>query len=140
MHEGAMELAAVRIDNSRVPEDPSPALVETLEAAPDSLLVSAAAVDRSQSEENYVTAAPELVRSGPPPALEAEATTESAAISAPLSASTAPPPLDVAIERVGFNLLIPTATVFADNGGTTLICNSGPCNFFRRDCRVGESG
>ncbi|KAG2590105.1 hypothetical protein PVAP13_5NG393302 [Panicum virgatum] len=121
-----MELAAVRIDNSRVPEDPSPALVETLEAAPDSMLVGAAAVDRGQSEENYVTSAPELMRSGPHPALEAEAeaTTESAVISAPLSASTAPPPLDVAVERVGFNLLILAATEFADNGGATLICGS----------------
>ena len=88
------------------------------------MLVGAAVVDRCQSEENYVTSAPELVRSGPPPALEAEATTETAAISTPLSASTAPPPLDVAIERVGFNLLIPMATEFADNGGATLICGS----------------
>ena len=54
VHEGAMELAAVRIDNSRVPEDPSSTLEETLEAAPVSLLVGAAAVARSQSEENYV--------------------------------------------------------------------------------------
>ena len=49
---------------------------------------------------------------------------ESAAISAPLSASTAPPPLDVAVERVGFNLLIPAATELTDNGGATLICGS----------------
>jgi len=119
-----MELAAVRIDNSRVPEDPNSTLEETLEAAPVSLLVGTAAVARSQSEENYVTSDPELVRSGPPPALEAETIMESAAISAPLSASTAPPPLDVAVERVGFNLLIPAATELADNGGATLICSS----------------